>query len=184
MPVVFDVPCSLPADATAAQAIVADPTLVGVVGPMCSEPSVTTLPIYEQAGLVVVSPTATQPGLGTLAPTTFNRTAVDDTGFETWYLRVAELRVNQEFRARYESRFGEAQDFFVADLAYDATLALIDGIKRSSTIEGGALVVDRAALAAAVRTTDGLHGVTCSISFEADGDRIADDTALERCAED
>jgi ABC-type branched-subunit amino acid transport system substrate-binding protein len=184
VPVVFDAPCSLPADATAAQAIAQDTTLVGVVGPLCSAPSVSTLPIYEQAGIVVVSPTATQPGLGAYGPTTFNRSAVDDTSFDSWYARVAALPVNLAFRARYESRFGPAPDLFVADLAYDATRVLLDGVKRAATVDAGSLVIHRVALAAAVRATHGLQGVTCTITLEPNGDRLDDPVALDRCAED
>jgi ABC-type branched-subunit amino acid transport system substrate-binding protein len=182
---VFDAPCSLPKDAMAAEAIVGDPGLAGVVGPLCSEPSVTTLPMYEQAGIVVISPTATSLGLGAYAPTTFNRTTVDNDSFDPWYSRVATLPRNVDFRARYEDRFGPAPpDFLVADLAYDAALLLLDSLKRSSTVQGGRLVIDRAALAAAVRATNELQGVTCTISFEPDGDRIHDDISLDRCAED
>lgn len=178
-----DAPCSLPEDTEAATRIASDPTILGVVGPTCSEPAVEALPIYEAAGLVTVSPTATAANLGEdYAPTTFNRTAVAEPDFDAWYATVSSLPSDLAFWTDYETRYGVPPARLFADLAHDAALVLLDALKGASRIERGSLVVDRDALAAAVRATDGLHGVTCTIAFEDDGDRVASATALARCA--
>lgn len=180
-----DAPCSLPEDAEAAASIVSDSTILGVVGPTCSEPAAEALPIYEAAGVVTVSPTATRPNLGAdYAPTTFNRTAVTDPGFDAWYATVGSLPSDLAFWADYEALYGPPPARIFADLAYDAALVLLDALKHASRVERGTLVVDRDALAARVRATDRLPGVTCTVAFEDDGDRVVDTTALARCAAD
>jgi hypothetical protein len=48
----------------------------------------------------------------------------------------------------------------------------------------GQLVIDRAELALAVRTTAKLQGVTCKLTLEPEtGNRVNDSDALARCAE-
>lgn len=182
--VAVDAPCSLPQDVEAAAAIVDDETIVGVVGPACSGSADVTLPLFEAAGVVTVSPTATEPGLGTYAPTTFNRTAVDDSGFDAWYAAVGALPSDVAFWETYEALYGPPPARVFGDLAYDATLVLLTALKQVATLEQGSVVVDRGELAAAVRATAGLHGVTCTITLEADGDRLDDEEALARCAAD
>ncbi len=49
--------------ATAARALVADPTVLGVVGPLDSTAALGMMPSVAQAGLVTISPGATLPGL-------------------------------------------------------------------------------------------------------------------------
>ncbi len=48
---------------TAAQAIVADPTIVAVIGTTCSRTAVPAMPVLEDAGLVMISPSNTAPSL-------------------------------------------------------------------------------------------------------------------------
>jgi branched-chain amino acid transport system substrate-binding protein len=48
---------------TAAQAIVADPTIVGVIGTTCSRTAVPAMPVLAEAGLVMISPSNTAPSL-------------------------------------------------------------------------------------------------------------------------
>jgi branched-chain amino acid transport system substrate-binding protein len=48
---------------TAAQAIVADPTIAAVIGTTCSRTAVPAMPVLEDAGLVMVSPSNTAPSL-------------------------------------------------------------------------------------------------------------------------
>ena len=53
-----------------------------------------------------------------------------------------------------------------------------------SAIVDGNLVIDRAALAQAVRATTKYQGVTCKVTLDpATGNRLNDQTALARCAE-
>lgn len=48
---------------TAAQAIVADPSIVAVIGTTCSRTAVPAMPVLEEAGLVMISPSNTAPSL-------------------------------------------------------------------------------------------------------------------------
>ena len=48
---------------TAAQAIVADPTIVSVIGTTCSRTAVPAMPVLADAGLVMISPSNTAPSL-------------------------------------------------------------------------------------------------------------------------
>jgi branched-chain amino acid transport system substrate-binding protein len=48
---------------TAAQAIVADPSIVAVMGTTCSRTAVPAMPVLEDAGLVMISPSNTAPSL-------------------------------------------------------------------------------------------------------------------------
>jgi len=48
---------------TAAQAIVADPSIVGVIGTTCSRTAVPAMPVLADAGLVMISPSNTAPSL-------------------------------------------------------------------------------------------------------------------------
>jgi branched-chain amino acid transport system substrate-binding protein len=48
---------------TAAQAIVADPTIVSVIGTTCSRTAVPAMPVLEDAGLIMISPSNTAPSL-------------------------------------------------------------------------------------------------------------------------
>jgi hypothetical protein len=73
-----------------------------------------------------------------------------------------------------------------ADLYYDAASLLIRDLQATSRIDGsGDLVVNRAALAQAVRNTTKYQGVTCAIALDPTTRfRIDDPAALARCAED
>jgi branched-chain amino acid transport system substrate-binding protein len=48
---------------TAAQAIVADPSIVSVIGTSCSRTAVPAMPVLAEAGLVMISPSNTAPSL-------------------------------------------------------------------------------------------------------------------------
>ena len=48
---------------TAAQAIVADPSIAAVIGTSCSRTAVPAMPVLEEAGLVMISPSNTAPSL-------------------------------------------------------------------------------------------------------------------------
>src|SRR5262245_47157686 len=75
-----DAPCGEPTtDVAAATSIVANSQNVGVLGQLCSFGFEQALPIYESAGLVTITGSATDPTLPSFGPTVFNRTAVNDT---------------------------------------------------------------------------------------------------------
>jgi ABC-type branched-subunit amino acid transport system substrate-binding protein len=178
----FDANC-FGTDAAAASAIVANTQILGVIGHACSSGLTAALPIYEAAGVVTISGSATADSLPTLGPTIFNRTAVSDgDGFADWYARVTALPTDVAWREAYAAEFGQPPAVF-ADLYYDATLLLLRKLQEVGTLDRGSLVVDRAALAAAVRDTVGFRGVSCTITLDpATGNRLNDAAALDRCA--
>ncbi len=73
--------CSAEGGQTAAQAVAADPQIIGVIGTNCSSANTAALPILSTAGLTMISPSATSPALtdpnGTYLPGFF-RTAHND----------------------------------------------------------------------------------------------------------
>ena len=70
-----------------------------------------------------------------------------------------------------------------ADLYFDATRLLLARLEQTARNVKGSLVIDRLALARAVRHTRHFPGVTCSIALDpATGFRIDDQAALARCA--
>jgi ABC-type branched-subunit amino acid transport system substrate-binding protein len=81
--------------------------------------------------------------------------------------------------------FGSPAPTF-ADLYYDATSLLITDLRRVSHVDRtGSLIIDRAALATAVRSTRSFPGVTCTVTLDkATGNRVNDPAALKRCAGD
>jgi hypothetical protein len=95
----------------------------------------------------------------------FNRTAVDDTGFDAWYAAVQTLPSDKLWTAIYTLEFGSPPGQY-ADLYFDATTLLLARIYQVSRLSGGSLVIDRAALAQAIRHTTGFPGVTGPITLD------------------
>ena len=181
---VVDAPCGdAAADVAAATTITSDPRNVAVLGQFCSSGFDQALPIYEAAGIVTVSGSATNDALPSFGPTVFDRTAVDDgDGFDAWYATVTQLPGDVAWQNAYAAEFGVGPTPF-ADLYYDAAGLLIRDLQKVSTVDEGALVIDRAALAAAVRGTTAYEGVICTVTLDpATGNRVDDPAALSRCA--
>ena len=113
----------------------------------------------------------------------FNRTAVDDSdGFSAWYATVSSLPGDVAWQQAYTLEFGSAPTAF-ADLYFDAASLLIRNLQQVSSIEDGNLVIDRSALAQAVRNTTKFQGVGCTVTVDpATGNRVNDPDALSRCA--
>lgn len=68
---------------TAAEAIVANPATLGVIGTTCSRTAIPAMPVLEDAGLIMISPSNTAPGLTNpdheqYAGTSYFRTAYND----------------------------------------------------------------------------------------------------------
>jgi hypothetical protein len=186
----FDGPCQDPAANSAVAAeVVANVANVAVIGHMCSPDERAALPIYEQADVVTVSGTATNPSNPTFAPHVFNSLLVpDDTpgGSDSWYARVQHLPRDVSWQADYAQRFGSPPTMW-ADLYYDVTSLLLDEIAAASNLDQGDLVINRSALALAVRTLSdspalGLKGVTCWVNLDPRGYRVNDPASLDRCA--
>jgi hypothetical protein len=171
------------ADVAAAKGIAANLQNVGVLGQFCSGGFDQALPVYETAGLVTISGSATSDALPSFGPTVFDRTAVNDAGgYDAWYATVSGLPGDLAWRQAYTLRFGTAPTGF-ADLYYDAAGLLIRNVESVSTVDRGSLVVNRAALAHAVRGTTNYLGVTCTVTLDpATGNRLNDPAALANCA--
>lgn len=65
--------------AAVANKLVSDPTVVAMAGPAFSGATAAAMPIYEKAGIPMMSPSATNPDLTTKGSTVFNRNAFTDT---------------------------------------------------------------------------------------------------------
>ena len=180
-----DAPCGDPAaDVAAAASIVANSQNVGVLGQVCSFGFDQALPVYQSGGLVTITGSATADGLPSFGPTVFNRTAVNDgDGFESWYAAVSLLPRDLDWRQAYALEFGTSPAPY-ADLYYDAAGLLIRNLQEVSTLDSGNLVINRAALAQAVRNTTKYQGVSCRITLDpATGNRLNDATALSHCSD-
>ena len=153
-----------------------------MIGQFCSRPIAGALPVYERAGVVVVSGSASKAGLSASAPSVFDRTIVGDPDSTSWYTAVKSLPVDLAWQAAYQAAFGSPPPDY-SDLYFDAARLLLDRLQRVSRVVGGNLVVDRSALARAVRHTVDFPGVSCSITLDpATGDRVSDPAALAMCA--
>lgn len=180
-----DAPCGdTTADVAAAVSIVANSQNVGVLGQLCSFGFDQALPVYQSGGLVTITGSATADALPSFASTVFNRTAVNDgAGFEPWYASVSLLPRDLHWREAYAVEFGSPPAPF-ADLYYDAASLLIRNLQNVSILDDGNLVINRAALAQAVRNTTKYQGVSCTITLDAaTGNRLNDATALSQCKE-
>src|SRR6266849_4673812 len=186
----IDGPCgpgAVAANAAAASAVVSNPQNVAVIGHFCSAGFRVALQTYEAAGVVTMSGSANNPTLPTFGPNVFNSLAfAPDSDFQLWYASIVTLPSDVFWQQRYQDEFGAPPEPF-ADLYYDAMSVMLDQIAAAATLDQGSLVIDRAALAQAVRTladspAEGFKGVTCSITLGSDGFRVNDPAALAKCA--
>lgn len=186
----FDGPCgpgAVAANAAAASAVVANLENVAVIGHFCSPGFAAALQTYESAGVVTLSGSANNPTLPSFGPNVFNSLIfAPDSDFQLWYSTVVTLPGDVFWQERYQEEFGSAPGPF-ADLYYDAMSVMLDQIAAAASLDQGNLVIDRAALAQAVRTladspAGGFKGVTCSITLGSDGFRVNDPVALAKCA--
>jgi branched-chain amino acid transport system substrate-binding protein len=58
-----DTACDVAVGQTAAAALVADPTLIGIIGTNCSDVAEAVMPLIDEAGLILLSPSNTAAGL-------------------------------------------------------------------------------------------------------------------------
>ena len=176
--IVADGGCDEAMGAAAAQTMISDPSIVGVIGHTCSTSCGTGASLYEGAHLVMISPSCTHPVLSEPGLQVFNRVAFrDDQGGEERNRQVVDTGTYQDFARRYQDRYGQSLDSaesgFFAAYAYDAAGILIRAIEQVAVVDGaGNLVIGRQALANAVRATPGHPGVTGIISFDGRGDRL------------
>ncbi|WP_370382741.1 branched-chain amino acid ABC transporter substrate-binding protein [Catenulispora sp. GAS73] len=88
--------------ATAAQLLIQDPKVVGVVGPAFSGPTAASGALYSGANLVAVSPSATRPSL-------------TSSGYKTFYRVVANDSVQGPAAADYMVKVLKATNVYVVD---------------------------------------------------------------------
>ena len=173
---------ALAQNATVANSVVANAQNVAVIGHACSLEAPAWLPVYESAGLVTINGSTTGTFVPALGPSVFNGTAVPEPSFAPWYAAVKALPADVRWSNFFQARFGSLPADF-ADLYFDATTVLVAALQMSARVENDNLVIDRAALATALRQTRGFPGVTCSITFDPlTGSRVNDPAALSRCA--
>jgi hypothetical protein len=175
-------PNPVSAATTAAYRITSNLQNVAVLGQVCSHGFAQALPIYQKAGMVVVSGSATNTALPAAGPAVFNRTIVDDNQIDAWYPLISQLPSDLAWRLDYTAEFGAPPGDF-ADLYYDAAGIVLGDIAAAAQLDAkGSLIVDRAALAVAVRHTTGYPGVTCSVTLDSSGNRVDDGQAIATCA--
>jgi ABC-type branched-subunit amino acid transport system substrate-binding protein len=140
--------------------------------------------VYEAAGLVTASGSATAGDLPSLGPTVFNRTTVSDPdGAAAWYAAVQELPSDRAFAEDHEAEF-DAVPTDYTDLSYDAASLLLRRIRQVSLVDGqGNLGVDRERLARTVRSARWFRGVSCTVTLDAAGNRMNDPARLAGCAD-
>jgi hypothetical protein len=164
--------CSTPDGTSMGAAIVAHATNVGVVGPYCSVTSMGALPAFETAGLVMVSGTNSNPSLYAAGPRVFNRVMISDPGSDNWIQIVKNTPGYVSWAALFTTTYGH-QPADLAVMYFDAAQVLLKAIDDVSVVDGGGnLVISRAALRAAVRSTFRFPGVTGQIDLTAFGDRV------------
>src|SRR5262245_467793 len=118
---VIDAPCGDTAgDVAAAQSIVSNAQNAGVLGQFCSGGFDQALPVYQAAGAVVVSGSATSDVLPSFGPTVFNRTIVrDGDDGAAWFAQVTGLPRYIAWEGAVASLLGPPPVDF-AGLYYDA----------------------------------------------------------------
>lgn len=173
--------CEEVAGATAAEQLLTDhPTVLGVIGPFCSAPAMEALPVYQEANLVSISGGATREDLSILFGSGgfFNRTVYHDGQLRDLGIPgdwVDSIPAVQDFYARYENQYGPIPEEIRPLMAYtyDATQVLLHAIEQVAIrYTDGSITIERAALAQAVRRTEGFTGLTGLILFDENGDRV------------
>lgn len=77
-----DTACTIAIGQTAAAELTADPTLIGIIGTTCSDVAEVVMPLIDQAGLVMISPSNTEPQLTAVShpwQNSYTRTAPSNT---------------------------------------------------------------------------------------------------------
>ncbi len=106
---VADGGCQSEMGTVAAQAMAADPSIVGVIGHTCSSSCGAGAPVYEGAHLVMISPSCTGPDLSGPGYRVFNRVQFrEDQGGDERNLQPVNTGVYQDFARRYQERYGRS----------------------------------------------------------------------------
>lgn len=169
---------SLAADA-AASLLTDYPQVSGVIGPFCSTAALESIPVYQQSGLVAISGTVTEESLSGLAAGVFFRTYFSEGTLAESGITEADVNNMSDVQAFYD-RYQEYYDEPLPDdiqllmaYSYDAVRLLLNALENTVKLsENGSLLLNRSALADALRTTRDFPGITGSISFNEQGDRV------------
>lgn len=173
----YTAPCSsvdaIAANAAAARAVVANGHIVAVVGHECSvafgacgAPGATSaLSIYQHAGMPTINGSTTNVCLLPIGPTVFNRTVPTDPAYKTWREDVVTTADYKRWSELYFSEFRAFPPEYAAAY-YDATSLLLSRIGSVAVKSGSNLVIDRTALARAIRSTRNFQGATCIFSID------------------
>jgi len=106
---VADGGCQSEMGTAAAEAMAADPLIVGVIGHICSSSCGAGAPVYEGAHLVMISPSCTGPDLSGPGYQVFNRVQFrEDQGGDERNLQPVNTDVYQDFARRYQERYGHS----------------------------------------------------------------------------
>lgn len=172
--------CTEAGGQAAAQQIVADEHIVAVLGPVCSNRAIGALPALQAANVVMISGSATIPGLSVYGPSVFHRTLLDDDQVDSLgypsQIYVEDFPAVQTWLADFAAWGGgllETGLNHFSPYQYDAMGVLLRALDLSSqALNDGSLLIDREALRAAVQSTTNYPGVTGYITFEAQGNRV------------
>lgn len=171
--------------AAVANKLVSDPTVVAIAGHIFSGATISAVPIYEKAGLPMMSPSATNPTITTMGSKVFNRVAFTDAvqgKFAAEYLynklgikKLALMHDGQAYgqgladvvQTHFKELGGEVVAFEAitpGEADYSAPLAAIAALKPQALYYGG--YVQEAVVMVNQMATAGLKGV---IFFGCDG---------------
>ena len=175
----FDDRCGAGEGASTASALVSDPEIVAVIGPICSASAIEALPIYEIAKIAVISGSATQPDLVLFGPAVFNRVILNDDQMQDigFVLAVDSEAMpsvhafHSEFHAWGGAPLIEGANSYLP-YQYDAVGVLLSALERTAEVQDdGSLLVDRDLLLGNLREMDNYPGITGPISITSTGDR-------------
>lgn len=168
----FDAGCGPDTGQAAGMQVITNTQNVGVIGPLCSGSTRGMAPLLQAADVVMISYSNTAPDLGFNGWTIFNRMVVHDSEFNIWDLRVSKLPSVLSWNDEFSTAFGRQPSSF-SKYVYDSTILLLMRIDEVSTLDGSNnLIIDRSDLAAVVRHTTSIPGVTGIITLEPNGDRL------------
>jgi formylglycine-generating enzyme required for sulfatase activity/ABC-type branched-subunit amino acid transport system substrate-binding protein len=189
--VIMDGGCDESIGKQTASELVSDPSIVGVIGHGCSMSCRSGNLLYDEAHLVTISPSCSEPDLTGYGWETFNRVAPrnDSIGWETDLANVASTGTYQQFADDFQEHYGQpipevlweggSNLAVFAAHTYDAAGILIQSIEQVAVVDAsGNLVTGRQVLARAVRLTSGYEGATGVVSFDENGDRVLTATTL------
>ncbi len=94
-----DTGCDMLQGVTAVKSLTADPAIVGIIGPNCSNVAEAVMPIIDSAGLVLLSPSNTSPGL-TASSQSWQGAYVRTAHNNLWQAHLAALFAFQELGGR------------------------------------------------------------------------------------